>query len=113
MAASSPFDVDDTLGAAFIGFAFSCVVFSVNTNQVVTYFQRYPQDKWAYKLIVSALPLVAPLTSSRQQRAHILGVASWNSSTKLFIGHAVYFYTITNYTQPAVLIFDSSASYGH
>jgi hypothetical protein len=36
----------------------SCVVFGVNTNQVFTYFQRYPGDKIAYKSIVcpSALP---------------------------------------------------------
>ncbi|KAJ7160458.1 hypothetical protein C8R46DRAFT_1108173 [Mycena filopes] len=84
---ASLFDVDDTLGAAFIGFAFSCVVFGVNTNQVVTYFQRYPEDKWAYKLIVLLIWILELVDQA-------------------FIGHAVYFYTITNYTQPAVLIFE-------
>ncbi|KAJ6528098.1 hypothetical protein B0H19DRAFT_538383 [Mycena capillaripes] len=79
------FPVDDTLGAALIGFAFSCVVFGVNTNQVFTYFQRYPSDKLAYKLIV---------------------ILIWTLECvdQAFIGHAVYFYTITHYAQPLVLL---------
>ena len=68
---SSLIAVDDTLGAALIGFAFSCVVFGVNTNQVFTYFQRYPGDRLAYKFLVRRLlhqsglpahPLVAGLS---------------------------------------------------
>ncbi|KAJ7085533.1 hypothetical protein C8R44DRAFT_821401 [Mycena epipterygia] len=82
--------VDDTLGAALIGFAFSCVVFGVNTNQCVTYFHRYPEDKFAYKFIVTLI---------------------WTLELvdQIFIGHSVYYYTITNYTKPLVLFFDPVA----
>ncbi|KAJ6471745.1 hypothetical protein C8R47DRAFT_1297040 [Mycena vitilis] len=76
--------VDDTLGAALIGFAFSCVAFGVNTNQVFTYFQRYPEDKMAYKLMVRTAPL-----KSAGSADHM---------------HAVYWYTITNYAKPLVLL---------
>ncbi|KAJ7200198.1 hypothetical protein GGX14DRAFT_699695 [Mycena pura] len=79
------FDVDDTLGAAFIGFAFSCAVVGLNTNQVFTYFLRYPGDKIVYKLLVL---LVCAL--------------SWID--QVFIGHAVYFYCITNYVNPIIVI---------
>ncbi|KAK7058178.1 hypothetical protein R3P38DRAFT_2681271 [Favolaschia claudopus] len=77
--------VDDTLGAALIGFAFSCVVFGVNTNQCFTYFQRYPGDRLAYKIIVVLIWVLELVDQA-------------------FIGHAVYFYTITNYSQPLVML---------
>ncbi|KAJ6454144.1 hypothetical protein C8R45DRAFT_1112088 [Mycena sanguinolenta] len=79
------FPVDDTLGAALIGFACSCVVFGINTNQCLVYYQRYPGDRLVYKLIVALI---------------------WTLETidQVCIGHAVYFYTITNYTEPLVLI---------
>ncbi|KAJ7607128.1 hypothetical protein DFH06DRAFT_1250304 [Mycena polygramma] len=76
---------DDTLGAALIGFAFSCVAFGVNTNQVFTYFQRYPEDKVAYKLMVVLIWVLECIDQA-------------------FIGHAVYWYTITNYAKPLVLL---------
>jgi len=79
--------VDETLGAAFIGFGVSCVVFGVNTNQVFTYFRRYPGDKAAYKFIV-------------------LLIWTLELIDQIFIGHAIYFYTITNYSQPLVLLLD-------
>lgn len=41
-----------TLGAASIGFYFSCVVFGVLTTQVVVYFQRFPNDRLVYKALV-------------------------------------------------------------
>ncbi|KAJ7722447.1 hypothetical protein DFH07DRAFT_856978 [Mycena maculata] len=82
---SSLFSVDDTLGAAMIGFAFSCVIFGVNTNQVVTYFHRYPEGKVVYKFLVSLI---------------------WTLELvdQVFIGHSVYFYTIVNYSDPLVLL---------
>ncbi|KAJ6542184.1 hypothetical protein DFH09DRAFT_1174245 [Mycena vulgaris] len=87
---ASLFSVDDTLGAALIGFAFSCVVFGVNTNQVFTYFLRYPEDKLAYKFLVSLIWFLELVDQA-------------------FIGHSVYFYTITNYTKPLVLLLDPVA----
>ncbi|KAJ7123250.1 hypothetical protein C8R43DRAFT_1031968 [Mycena crocata] len=82
---SAFFNPNDTLGAALIGFAFSCVVFGVNTNQVVTYFQRYPEDKLAYKFLVSLIWVLELIDQA-------------------FIGHFVYFYTVTNFSNPLVLI---------
>jgi hypothetical protein len=80
-----PYDVDNTLGAVLIGFAFSCVVFGVNTNQCFAYYQRYPGDRIVYKLIVALIWILECVDQA-------------------FIGHAVYFYTITNYVQPLVLV---------
>ncbi|KAJ6524311.1 hypothetical protein B0H19DRAFT_1276537 [Mycena capillaripes] len=82
---SPVFAVDDTLGVALLGFAMSCVLFGVITNQVFTNFQRYPGDRTAYKLIV---------------------VLIWTLEAvdQIFISHFVYFYTITHYTEPLVLL---------
>ena len=80
MSAASLFPADDTiantLGAAFIGFAVSCAAFGIATNQVLTYFSRYPGDRLVYKLVVSAIWVLAAVDQA-------------------FIGHAVYFYAIT------------------
>ncbi|KAF7299998.1 hypothetical protein MKEN_01322100 [Mycena kentingensis (nom. inval.)] len=77
--------LDNTFGAAFIGFAMSCAALGVCTNQAITYFARYPEDKVAYKLLVV---LVWLLTCVDQA----------------LIGHAVYFYTISNYANPLILL---------
>ncbi|KAJ7082009.1 hypothetical protein B0H15DRAFT_912510 [Mycena belliarum] len=82
---SAFFPVDDTLGAAFIGFAVSCAAVGINTNQVFTYFRRYPEDRLAYKFLV-------------------LFVWTLELLDQALIGHAVYFYTISNYSQPLVLL---------
>ncbi|KAJ7023498.1 hypothetical protein C8F04DRAFT_1193369 [Mycena alexandri] len=90
--------VDETLGAAFIGFGVSCVVFGVNTNQVFTYFQRYPGDKAAYKFIV-------------------LLIWTLELIDQIFIGHAIYFYTITSPKTPEIIrnlwFYYSTGSCGH
>jgi len=78
--------VDATLGAALIGFAASCVAFGVLSTQCWTYFRKYPLDKGVYKALVAAIWV-----------AEVVDQA--------FIGHVVYFYTITNFTSPQVLIF--------
>nr|GAT49510.1 predicted protein [Mycena chlorophos] len=77
--------IDNTLGAAFIGFAVSCAAFGMCTNQALTYFSRYPGDRLVYKLVVSVIWVLAAIDQA-------------------FIGHAVYFYTITNYANPLVLL---------
>jgi hypothetical protein len=69
------FSVDDTLGAAFCGFAASCMqvsrkkstslylmvipcrVYGIFMTQVYTYFSRYPSDKLGYKYLVSGIRL--------------------------------------------------------
>ena len=59
--------VDSTLGAVFVGFNISCVVFGVLTTQAYVYFQRFPLDRLPYKILVSFLLIklyVLALTSS-------------------------------------------------
>lgn len=79
------FTADSTLGAASIGFSVSCVVFGVLTTQVYTYFRRYPSDRVAYKLLVVVLWF-------------------FELVDQVFIGHFVYYYTITNFANPLVII---------
>ncbi len=45
--------VDSTLGAAFIGFGFSCLGYGFVLSQIVSYFTRYTADKAVYKFLVS------------------------------------------------------------
>ncbi|KAJ7810784.1 hypothetical protein B0H14DRAFT_2378845, partial [Mycena olivaceomarginata] len=88
---ASPFPVDGTLGAAFVGFSFSCVAFGVITNQTYTYFQRYPADKIAYKLIVCSYLYLNQLID------------------QILIEHAVYFYTITCVSATSIFAFGTYA----
>ena len=44
---------DETIGAAFIGFAVSCVLFGILSTQVYDYFQRFTLDRTVYKFFVS------------------------------------------------------------
>ncbi|KAF9015896.1 hypothetical protein BDZ89DRAFT_1166541 [Hymenopellis radicata] len=82
-----PFSIDQTLGAGLVGFSFSCVAFGVHTLQTIAYFQRYPLDRPVYKALVAFLWVL--------ELIH-----------QVFIGHAVYFYTITNFMDPLVIILD-------
>ncbi|KAF8968903.1 hypothetical protein BDZ97DRAFT_297656 [Flammula alnicola] len=76
--------IDDTLGAASIGFYVSCVIFGVFTTQVYVFFQRFPQDKIAYKLLVAFLWILEVVDQS-------------------FIAYSMYYYTVAHYNQPLVL----------
>ncbi|KAJ8691681.1 hypothetical protein PTI98_011228 [Pleurotus ostreatus] len=42
---------DSTLGAAFIGFGFSCLGYGFVLSQIVSYFTRYTADKAVYKFL--------------------------------------------------------------
>ncbi|KDR82515.1 hypothetical protein GALMADRAFT_237851 [Galerina marginata CBS 339.88] len=77
--------LDNTLGAASIGFSVSCVVFGVLTTQLFVYFQRFPSDRIVYKLLVAAL---------------------WSLELidQTFIAYSLYFYTITNFNDPLYLL---------
>ncbi|KAF8879098.1 hypothetical protein CPB84DRAFT_318120 [Gymnopilus junonius] len=77
--------VDSTLGATFIGFNISCVIFGILTTQVYVYFQRFPLDKLAYKLLVAALWCLELLD-------------------QIFIAYSVYFYVITNFANPFAIL---------
>jgi hypothetical protein len=79
--------VDNTLGAAFVGFSISCVVYGLMTAQVYTYFRRYPNDRYCYKFLAAGLWILETLD-------------------QCLIGHVVYYYSIKNYLNPAALIID-------
>ncbi|KAF8624409.1 hypothetical protein AX15_005890 [Amanita polypyramis BW_CC] len=51
-------DYNRTLGAVFIGFGLSCVIFGILSAQTFTYFQRFPKDVFAYKALVTTLWLL-------------------------------------------------------
>ncbi|KAK0202187.1 hypothetical protein DFS33DRAFT_1059450 [Desarmillaria ectypa] len=81
---SSPIHVDSTLGAALIGFGVSCALIGALGVQAFSYFRRYPSDRPAYK---------------------ILGCRFLEIVDQAFIGHCVYYYTISNYMSPQVMLF--------
>ncbi|KAK0457412.1 uncharacterized protein EV420DRAFT_1688333 [Desarmillaria tabescens] len=83
---SSPIRVDSTLGAALIGFGVSCALIGALCVQGFSYFRRYPSDLPAYKLLVAAIWCLEIVDQA-------------------FIGHCVYYYTITNYMSPQVMLF--------
>ncbi|KAF9046170.1 hypothetical protein BJ165DRAFT_1527303 [Panaeolus papilionaceus] len=82
-----PLSIPDTLGAASIGFSASCVVFGVLTMQAFTYYQRYPEDKWPYKVLVAVLWALELLD-------------------QIFIGYSVYYYTVTHYGDVQTFLMD-------
>ncbi|KIY65256.1 hypothetical protein CYLTODRAFT_68340 [Cylindrobasidium torrendii FP15055 ss-10] len=77
--------LDNTLGAVLVGFAAACCVYGILLAQMYTYFARYPLDRWFYKLLVG---LILVLVTADQA----------------LIGHIIYFYGITNFANPAVLL---------
>lgn len=47
-----PLTFDNTLGAVFVGFGFSCLGYGFVLSQIVSYFTRYTADKAVYKFLV-------------------------------------------------------------
>ncbi|KIK64645.1 hypothetical protein GYMLUDRAFT_258717 [Collybiopsis luxurians FD-317 M1] len=68
--------LDDTLGAAFIGYSFSCAVLGILTCQVFNYYQRYAADSLGLKTLVATI---------------------WSLETLhvILISHALYHYTVS------------------
>ncbi|KAJ7290032.1 hypothetical protein C8J57DRAFT_335947 [Mycena rebaudengoi] len=79
------FTFDNTLGAMVAGFAVSCVVYGVLLTQVWTYFWRYNGDGVTYKFLVVLILLLETVA-------------------QVFIGHFVYFYTVTSIQDPFSII---------
>ncbi|KAH9936183.1 uncharacterized protein B0H18DRAFT_315389 [Fomitopsis serialis] len=79
------YNTNTTFGAAFIGFGCSCVLLGTLSSQMYQYFRRYPQDRPFYKALVASLWLLEVVDS-------------------IFIACAVYFYVVTNWGNPLVLI---------
>ncbi|KAG9227656.1 hypothetical protein CCMSSC00406_0000698 [Pleurotus cornucopiae] len=76
---------DSTLGAAFIGFGFSCLGYGFVLSQIVSYFTRYTADKAVYKFLVVAIWVL-------------------ETADQMLVGHFVYFYTISNFANPFALL---------
>lgn len=68
------FSFDSTLGAASIGFSVSCVVFGVLSTQVFTYFQRYPSDRPAYKILVRFAFFAVACSATQQYAIKVIGL---------------------------------------
>ncbi|TFY82911.1 hypothetical protein EWM64_g1106 [Hericium alpestre] len=78
-------NIDNTIGAAFIGWGVSSLIFGILCIQVYTYFERYTNDNSAYKSLVLWLWLLEALHQA-------------------FVGHCVYYYEVTNYGNLLVFI---------
>ncbi|PIL22636.1 hypothetical protein GSI_15327 [Ganoderma sinense ZZ0214-1] len=73
-----------TFGAAFAGFAASCVCLGIQSMQTYSYFKRFPLDKPLYKLLVFGLLLI-------------------EYTDQALIAHAVYTYLVSNWGSLPVL----------
>ncbi|KAF9068563.1 hypothetical protein BDP27DRAFT_782891 [Rhodocollybia butyracea] len=73
-----------TLGAAFIGFAVSCLLLGIFISQIIQYLSRYPKDKLINKVLVAMILLLE------------LGHQG-------LISHALFYYNISNFARPTVL----------
>ncbi|KAJ3734023.1 hypothetical protein DFJ43DRAFT_177969 [Lentinula guzmanii] len=67
---------DDTVGAAFVGYSFACVVLGVLTSQVSNYYQKYVADPKPVRILVGIVWTLELL--------HVI-----------LISHALYHYTIS------------------
>lgn len=73
--------VDNTLGAAFLGIAASCILIGISMVQTHSYYQSYPKDWMFQKVAVGVLMSLAILHT-------------------VFTIHAIYFYLIVNFGNP-------------
>ncbi|KAJ3997306.1 hypothetical protein F5050DRAFT_1806974 [Lentinula boryana] len=67
---------DDTIGAAFVGYSFACVVLGILTSQVSNYYQKYVADPNPVRILVGIVWTLELL--------HVI-----------LISHALYHYTIS------------------
>ncbi|KAK1231044.1 hypothetical protein PQX77_005851 [Marasmius sp. AFHP31] len=87
MSAVLPVDVtiDNTLGAVLVGFAVACCIYGILFSQIFSYFVNYPSDRTVYKFLVILILIM-------------------ETADQAFIGHIIYYYGITNFTNPRVLL---------
>ncbi|KIK69956.1 hypothetical protein GYMLUDRAFT_532958 [Collybiopsis luxurians FD-317 M1] len=76
--------LNETLGAAFIGFAFSCLVLGILLSQTAQYLSRYPNDKWINKALVA-------------------GILVLELGHQGLVSHSLYYYNILNFAKPTAL----------
>jgi len=70
--------ISNTIGAVVIGWGISSLFFGMLCIQVWTYYQRYPNDNYSYKVLVFALWALEALHQA-------------------FIGHIAWFYVVQNF----------------
>ncbi|KAH9009700.1 hypothetical protein EDB85DRAFT_2162418 [Lactarius pseudohatsudake] len=75
----------NTIGAVVLGWGISSLVFGMLCIQVWTYYQRYPNDHWSYKVLVFALWALEALH-------------------QIFVGHVVWFYLVENFGSSKVFL---------
>ncbi|VDB83270.1 unnamed protein product [Peniophora sp. CBMAI 1063] len=79
-----PLDLNPTLGAVFVGFVVSAVLFGITLLQTIYYYTTFRDDRIWDKLMVAGLTLL-------------------DTGHFVCISHAVYWYTILNYGQRLTL----------
>jgi len=77
--------ISNTVGAVVIGLGISSLVFGMLCIQVWTYYQRYPNDHWSYKVLVFVLWALEALHQT-------------------FVGHVAWFYVVENFGNFFVLL---------
>ncbi|KAH9002840.1 hypothetical protein EDB86DRAFT_220785 [Lactarius hatsudake] len=75
----------NTIGAVVLGWGISSLIFGMLCIQVWTYYQRYPNDHWSYKVLVLALWALEALH-------------------QIFVGHIVWFYLVENFGSSLVFL---------
>ncbi|EDR02355.1 uncharacterized protein LACBIDRAFT_332417 [Laccaria bicolor S238N-H82] len=85
--------IDSTLGAVFIGFALACCVYGILVSQTFSYFRNYPGDRTLFKLTRRSSALLS-----------LILIRILETADQAFIGHLVYYYSISNYAKPVVLL---------
>ncbi|KAF8552651.1 hypothetical protein OG21DRAFT_1486033 [Imleria badia] len=79
-----PFNVDNTLGALLIGGLFAAAFWGVTSIQTYIYYQRYPNDRLALKLVVALLWIL-------------------DTFDVCLTSHIGYHYLVTNYMNPEAI----------
>ncbi|EIM81454.1 uncharacterized protein STEHIDRAFT_149882 [Stereum hirsutum FP-91666 SS1] len=77
--------IDSTIGALVVGWGVSMLPYGMLCIQVYYYFQRYPKDTLALKLLVVTLTVLETVHQA-------------------LVGHCIYFYSVTSYGKPLVLL---------
>ncbi|KAG8221661.1 hypothetical protein J3R82DRAFT_1945 [Butyriboletus roseoflavus] len=75
------FSVDNTLGALLIGSFFASAFWGITSVQTYIYYERYPNDRLALKLVVATLWVL-------------------DTFDACLTSHIVYHYLVTNYMNP-------------
>ncbi|KAJ3865422.1 hypothetical protein EV359DRAFT_80491 [Lentinula novae-zelandiae] len=78
---SLTFDLNDTLGAAFIGYSISCVIFGIFTTQAISFYHRYRTDPLNLKILVGVVWCTELLHQT-------------------LVAHALYHYTVSLFGSP-------------